>query len=150
MPAPLSNAGCVKNCDDTDAMAATQDDNGDDTTCVGVQTFVANDQGSPTTLCSEQVCSLWLTRGTTACKVLMDVPTTCADKASESCPIILLLSRSGRANPKCGSTRSAPTSTTGLMTLSAYIPKVLTISETLGVRLDQSRRLMMLPSLYPS
>lgn len=57
MPAPLSNAGCVKNCEDTDAMAVAKDDDGGvDTTCtLGAETFVANDEGSPTTLCSEQV-----------------------------------------------------------------------------------------------
>ncbi|GMH74738.1 hypothetical protein TL16_g06542 [Triparma laevis f. inornata] len=97
MPAPLSNAGCVKNCEDTDAMTIAKDDDGGvDTTCtLGAETFVANDEGSPTTLCSEQVCSLWSDRGTTACKILIDIPTTCAGKSGSTCPIIFFFHGAG-------------------------------------------------------
>ncbi|GMI47528.1 hypothetical protein TrCOL_g13170, partial [Triparma columacea] len=105
MPAPLSNAGCVKGCEDTDAMAATKNDDGDDTSCtLGAETFVANEEGSPSTLCSEQVCSLWSDRGTAACKILVDVPTTCAGKSN--CPIIFFFHGAGGKNtmwaPKVG------------------------------------------------
>lgn len=97
MSAPLSNAGCVKGCENTDAMAATKNDDGDDTSCtLGAETFVANEEGSPSTLCSEQVCSLWSDRGTAACKILMEVPTTCAGKSN--CPIIFFFHGAGGKN----------------------------------------------------
>ncbi|GMI08645.1 hypothetical protein TrVE_jg11350 [Triparma verrucosa] len=99
MPMPLSNAGCVAGCQDTDKMAATKDDNGDTTTCsLGAEAFVANEQGSPITLCSEQICSLWSGRGTTACKVLMDVPSTCTGAAGQKCPLIFFFHGAGGQN----------------------------------------------------
>jgi len=101
----LANAGCIPQCTDTAAMAATQDDpnpspSEDLVDCSSnSMTFSGNSPASPQDLCGVQLCAVWSTiRTSDKCAVLMDVPVTCEGDAGKSCPIAFFYHGAGGTN----------------------------------------------------